>query len=235
MRDEKFREPDSIIDPKVKLERGKRSSESVEQIKNVQSKIKKWANKVVVGGFYEKKETKRKEGDVWEDADGKMWTVKNGIRQTIRKNQAAITPWWCPKCGQTLNHPLHEKFYRLRGTCHDCVIKYEGKMRRDGVWEIYERRVLRNNEKDWIKDTIQKQEEASKSFEFLQIHFQDGRYETLGNKNLFKEQLDRVKYDIELLNKRLGVIEKDEVEDAENYRKLDEWSAENPWTTDPES
>ncbi len=93
-------------------------------------------------------------GDVWEDVHGKRWTIKNGIRQTITKLDDAKTPFWCPKCSKPLNHRFDVKFWRIRGHCMDCNIKFESQLRREGKWEEYERKVMLRNYIAEVKDKI---------------------------------------------------------------------------------
>ena len=217
----------SYIKPGAKSDQQSRLRE---QVGAVQEKVTKWADKIVVGQYTGEPEQERKEGDVWEDSDGKQWTVKNGIKQTIRKTQGAVMPFWCPKCEGSLAHWLDKKFYRMKGACHNCVIKYEGKMRRiEGLWEIYEKRQLRRNEKAWLKDAIQEREGYLEGFRTPQLHFQDGRWEELAHKSLFEATLKRVEQDIQFLKDRFSQIEKEEEQDAEEYNRLEEWEKENPW------
>ena len=199
------------------------------QVGVIREKMTKWADKIIVGQYTGEPEIERKEGDTWEDSDGKMWTVKNGIKQTIRKTQAAVNPYWCPKCDGPLSHWLDKKFYNMKGACHTCVIKYEGKMRRADVWDIYERRQLRRNEKAWLTDVIQEREGYLVGFKEPQIHFQDGRWEKLAHKSLFGALFQKVRDDIQFLKDRLSVIEKEEEQDDESYKKLEAWEQENSW------
>lgn len=96
----------------------------------------------------------RKEGDVWEDANGKQWTVKNGITQSISKLDDAKIPWFCPKCEQAMNHKLDFKFWRIRGHCMDCNIKEETEIRRQGKWKEYEENIMKANYLASLKDKI---------------------------------------------------------------------------------
>lgn len=125
-------------------------------INNVRRKLnevmKKTDERIVVGwrpGLDE-----HKEGDVWEDNDGREWTIKNGIRQRVTKLDAAKTPWWCPECQKTMSHRLDTKYWRLHGKCMDCVIKYETELRRTGQWEEYEKRKVKANYVASLKDRI---------------------------------------------------------------------------------
>lgn len=125
-------------------------------INNVRRKLnevmKKTDERIVVG--WRPGLDDHKEGDVWEDADGREWTIKNGIRQRVTKLDAAKTPWWCPECEKTMSHRLDTKFWRLHGKCMDCVIKYETELRRLGKWEEYEQQKIRANYLASLKDRI---------------------------------------------------------------------------------
>lgn len=121
--------------------------------KKVSEKLNKDANKLVFGWRGEPEPT-RQEGDVWEDVNGRRWTIKNGIRQNVTKLDDAKTPWWCPKCSKPMNHRFDIKFWRIRGHCMDCNIKFETELRRQGKWEEFERKVMLRNYISAVKDKI---------------------------------------------------------------------------------
>jgi ribosome-associated translation inhibitor RaiA len=121
--------------------------------RKVAEKLKKDGDKLVFGWRGEPEPT-RKEGDVWEDINGKKWTIKNGIRQSVTKLDNAKTPHWCPKCSKPMNHRFDIKFWRIRGYCYDCNIKFESELRRQGKWEEYERKIMLRNYIAEVKDKI---------------------------------------------------------------------------------
>jgi len=110
--------------------------------------------KKLVFGWRGEPEPTRKEGDVWEDVDGKKWTVKNGIRQSVTKLDDAKTPWWCPKCSKPMNHRFDVKFWSMRGHCYDCNIKFETELRRKGKWEEFQQNMSLRNYISAVKDRI---------------------------------------------------------------------------------
>jgi hypothetical protein len=217
------------ISKEAKIEQKRRMDE---QVGAVRDKMTKWSNKLVFGGYYKDGDKEYKEGDVWEDADGKEWTIKNGIKQTVTKLDSAKSPWWCPRCEGPMNNKLHDKFYRLRGACFDCVINYEGLMRVHGVWDAYERRTLRNNEKAFIKDRINENEEYIRTFRTPQIHFENGGWQELAPIETFQGRFAEMRADNEFLKERYKRIELDEAEDVAEQQKLLEWEKEHPWTTE---
>lgn len=128
-----------------------------EALKDVRRKVAEKLNKDeqrLVFGWRGEPEPTRKEGDVWEDVNGKKWTIKNGIRQSVTKLDDAKTPWWCPRCSKPLNHRFDIKFWRIRGHCMDCVIKDETEIRKQGKWEEYERKIMLRNYIAEVEDKI---------------------------------------------------------------------------------
>lgn len=96
----------------------------------------------------------RQEGEVWEDHDGKKWTKKNGLVQTVTKLDGFKTPWWCPKCNTPLNG-IHLKAYKKVGHCHECMLKEEMELKQSGKWEEVIIEKGRQNHIAIIKDKIQ--------------------------------------------------------------------------------
>lgn len=127
-----------------------------EAINNVRRKLnevmKQTDERIVVGWRPDLQE--HKEGDVWEGLDGRMWTIKNGIKQTVTKLDAAKTPWFCPQCQKAMSHRFDTKSYNTLGKCYDCAIKEETKMRYEGTWEEYARDQLQKNYIAGLKDKI---------------------------------------------------------------------------------
>ena len=122
--------------------------------KKVAEKLNKDGNRLVFGWRGEAEPT-RKEGDVWEDVNGKKWTVKNGIRQTVTKLDDAKTPHWCPKCSKPMNHRFDIKFWRIRGHCFDCNVKFETELRRQGKWKDFEQKMMLRNYISAANDRLQ--------------------------------------------------------------------------------
>jgi uncharacterized protein (UPF0128 family) len=57
-------------------------SRDVQRMRNIITK--NFGDKTVTQAGYSKQHIERKEGDVWEE-NGKNWTIKNGIKQTITR------------------------------------------------------------------------------------------------------------------------------------------------------
>lgn len=99
-------------------------------------------------------QVERQEGEVWEDVDGKKWTKKNGLVQTVTKLDGFKTPWWCPKCGTPLNGH-HLKAYKKAGHCHECMLKEEMELKKSGKWHDVIVEKGRQNHMAAIRDKIQ--------------------------------------------------------------------------------
>lgn len=126
----------------------------VERIRNLVKKDFASGTKIGVG--YEKVADVHNEGDVWEQ-DGKTWTIKNGLKQSITKLDAAKKalqiPLSCPKCGGPMKHHLAKKMYKIHGFCFDpCTVNYETSLRKAGLYNQYEKRMIQGNLKAFISD-----------------------------------------------------------------------------------
>lgn len=197
--------------------------------KGVAEKMNKWADRTVFSYYTKEKEQLREEGEEWEDENYRLWTIKDGKKTQISKFQSAKTPWWCPKCEKSMSHKLDDKFYRLRGACFDCVLKYEHQMRLDNVWDIYEARQMRENEKSWLKDTIAKNEDYIRTWRTPQVHFSNGGWEELASKSQFHDSFNSIQTDVAFMKNRLSQITDEELQDDDRYNQLSEWELTHPW------
>lgn len=125
----------------------------VERVRNLVKKDYTSKTKLQTG--YQKKYVKYKEGDIWEES-GKTWTIKNGIKQNITKldraKKAIRIPLACPKCKGSMNYHLSKKMYKIHGMCFDCVIDYEGELRKLGLYEEYEKNLMQGNIKTFLSE-----------------------------------------------------------------------------------
>ena len=51
-----------------------------------------------------------------------------------------------------MNYWLHKKMYRIHGFCFDCTVDYEAELRKAGLYEQYEKAMLRGGQEAFIKD-----------------------------------------------------------------------------------
>jgi hypothetical protein len=116
----------------------------------------KSGDRTQVQAGWESKTQDHKEGDVWEE-DGKKWTIKNGIKQSITKldklKHLAILPISCPSCKKPMKvNELNKKMFAIHQTCLDCVIDMETKLKAEGKYEDYEKNILNSNKNASLED-----------------------------------------------------------------------------------
>jgi hypothetical protein len=165
-------------------------------------------------GYQPPPEPERKEGDEWTDSNGKRWTVKNGIKQSISKTAKFRMPWWCPKCQKAMNHRFDRKFWNLYGYCYNCAIEEHTKMRIEGTWDVFERKTIRENEKAYLKTLIEEYKDYMKTFRTPQVHFEDGRWDEIAPISQFESMFNNMKQDIEICERKLKEIEEEEKEES---------------------
>ena len=84
-------------------------------------------------------EIEHKEGDVWE-ADGKTWTIRDGIKENITKLdkfKKVAVPIFCPKCKENMDGQLDPYYYKSYGECVNCRAVTETKLKEEGKWKEY--------------------------------------------------------------------------------------------------
>ena len=108
----------------------------------------------VQSGYNKASDSKKKEGDVWKE-NGKTWTIKNGIKQTITKLDKARdynkVPMYCPKCDVRLNKPQHKFMYRKFKHCLLCQAQAEQDMRDNGTYEAWKNEQVSINFENWLR------------------------------------------------------------------------------------
>ena len=104
---------------------------------------------------FSKKEEFHQEGDIWE-ADGRVWTIKNGIKQNITKldkaKKAHVMPLLCPKCNRVMKKRVDKQFYNIHKTCFDCVVDFEHELKKKGEWEAYQTKIHNDEIDNKIKE-----------------------------------------------------------------------------------
>jgi len=101
---------------------------------------------------YKKYKSKKQEGDVWEE-NGRTWTIKNGIKQNVRKldkaRAAARIPISCPSCGGAMNKSQHKFMYMRYKHCLHCQSRSEIEMRHSGTYDNWLVENVKKNFKSW--------------------------------------------------------------------------------------
>jgi hypothetical protein len=117
------------------------NKKDVERLRNL---VKGKAGERTTQGIgYTKKEEFHKEGDIWE-ADGRKWTIKDGIKQNITKLdkfKTAAVPLFCPSCKSIMNKQLDPHYYKAFGLCLDCAKKEETQLKLSGELDKHTKEV----------------------------------------------------------------------------------------------
>ena len=163
--------------------------------KQINDKMNRYADKIVVGQYTGTPEPIRKEGDLWNDSDGKQWTVKKGIKQSISPLQGAKTPWWCPQCGKTMDK-IDVKTFRATTKCYDCVTKEESRIKMDGLWDTHKEKKILENQIDWLKDRIVELTHYHDTLSNPEIHHFDKDTGVILKIDKYSMPLDTVKKDL---------------------------------------
>jgi hypothetical protein len=113
----------------------------------------KYGDKTAVSVGYNKDNVTHNEGDIWEE-DGRTWTIQDGIRLNVTKldeaKKSATMPLFCPSCNKLMKHKFDKSVYRQYKRCYDCNLHFEGKLRREGLWDHYEKSII-NSDIDGLK------------------------------------------------------------------------------------
>ena len=141
---------------------------------------------------YNKKRVEYKEGDVWKE-NGKTWTIKDGIKQTISKLDAikkeVFMPLCCPKCGKVMKNQLDKPNYKAHKMCFDCVVKFETKLKIEGKYDDYIKKL-------YLKNRLTKIDEIENMFLDLANQSNEGYISEYGELERWKGGVDRNKLSI---------------------------------------
>ena len=155
---------------------------------------------------YKKKQVDRKEGDIWEE-NGRQWTIKNGIKRNLTKNNLAKkvnAPLFCPCCNKIMNKQTDPFFYKIRQVCTDCFYDWQTEMKIQGKWEEYKKNA--NN-----KDLEHMKKEISQYFDAFTSYSEES-YITEGGdveKWVGKTNTDEMKKGLDIILKKLDELKKD--------------------------
>jgi len=113
-----------------------------------------YTNKTQIRSGYTKESmAKHIEGDVWEN-NGKTWTIKNGIKQTVTKldkaRAMAKIPLHCPKCDSRMLADQHKYMYKRFKHCLHCQTDAEMEMRSNGTYDAWQNSQINRNFEGWL-------------------------------------------------------------------------------------
>ena len=144
---------------------------------------------------YKKKRIEYKEGDVWKE-NGKTWTIKDGIKQTISKLDAikkeVFMPLCCPKCSKVMKKRLDKPNYKIHKMCFDCVIEFEHKLKIKGEYTSYIKNLR-------LKNNLAQINEAENYFLSLANESNEGFISEHGEVERWKGGIDKEKISHEII------------------------------------
>ena len=116
----------------------------------------------IQSGWKRYKNEERLEGDIWNE-DGKIWTIKNGIKQNITKmdkiRELNQMPMFCPVSGKLMK-TIYDKFcYKRYRMGWDAWIEQETNKKIDGTWEEDIKERTLKNKHAWLEDIKEEFEE----------------------------------------------------------------------------
>jgi len=170
------------------------SKRDVQRMRNIITGNVGGATGVQIG--YNKQQHDYQEGDVWEE-NGKQWTIKNSIKQTITKHdklrQLTVMPLSCPVCHNSMKgNNINKKMWTVHHMCFDCVIEMEAKIRREGKWDEYEKQMMNANKNSMVDDFEVSINEFSK-IQNESYFTEQGDMESWGGGKINEEEIKNVK------------------------------------------
>ena len=125
------------------------NNDTLKAVHNVRNKIqKKYFTEKTVIRMHDKQNVHadRKVGDIWEDEEGKKWTInKNGTRVSIANTiNVGRMPMFCPDCNRIMKGKADDRMWILQGKCHVCIAAIETKLKITGEYEEYEKKKVQS-------------------------------------------------------------------------------------------
>lgn len=157
---------------------------------------------------------KRKEGEEWEDSQGRKWVFKNGSKRRVPRKATLINKQVCKQCNADVRwgNYLDARVWPKTHLCYDCFTKNETQMKIDGTWEYFDKIRELKNEKSAILDYKKKFDETlnwckqneNKPLEFIN---EDGSIEKWENSDGLEKIKEDVTKDLDFINARLAEID----------------------------
>ena len=114
-------------------------------IEKIQKMVKGIYNRPIQVGYTGK--TLRKEGEEWEDHNGRKWKIQNGQRKQITKAPPRGIDK-CYDCEKLILKDIDQDTYNRMNRCYHCQINFEVDLKVEGKWE------------DWVKEMEEKRWET---------------------------------------------------------------------------
>lgn len=164
---------------------------------------------VQIGYSSQLEDSDRKEGSEWTDSQGVKWIKKNGYRQRVSKAAERVLEQRCVICDADMKwgNYLDNKIYPKTQRCYDCNIIFESILKIRGVYDLYEKYKVVNNEYTMLKDFKSK---IVESIEYLKNYTPQSKdpqfFNEDGSVEVWMDDTDRRSVVLEDLNKDLLLV-----------------------------
>jgi hypothetical protein len=142
---------------------------------------------------YTKSQEEHIEGDVWEE-NGKKWTIKNGLKQTMTRfdelKKLVSLPLTCPTCHKPMKSSHANKImWSMHKMCVNCVVDMEAQLKKEGKFDEYAKNMIINGMKEHIKELEEMMLEIALNPSEESFVTEAGDIETWKGKGINKEQI----------------------------------------------
>ena len=155
----------------------------------------------------------RKEGEEWEDSQGRKWIWKNGVKRRVPKKAKIINEQRCKGCNMDVRwgNYLDDRVWPKTGMCYDCYTKFQTDLKLMGMFEVYNELQDLRNERGVLEDYKKKFEESKQFCEenkdkpvtFLE---EDGSFEKWSGDIDYNKILEDLNKDLDVVYKRLDEL-----------------------------
>jgi len=166
----------------------------------------------------------RKEGEEWEDSQGRKWVWKNGSKRRISKRATLIIEQRCTCCNMDVRWGsyLDDRTWPKTGMCYECFTNEETRLKTLGIWDTFDKIRELKNVRSALLDYKQKFEETKKWCEqnhgkSIEFSEEDGAVERWSGAENFSQVLEDVTKDINAINERLSTIDSEIAELETKY------------------
>ena len=139
----------------------------------------------MVKGIYDRKiqvgyigKVIRKEGEEWEDYNGRKWKIENGKRKQITKIPSRGFDK-CNDCEKLILKTVDQQTYNRMQRCYHCQLEFEADLHQKGEWQNW---VKEQEEKRW--EAVLKEYESEMELNKDANSFDKGVANSLANENI---------------------------------------------------
>ena len=139
----------------------------------------------MVKGIYDRKiqvgyigKVIRKEGEEWEDYNGRKWKIENGKRKQITKIPSRGFDK-CNDCEKLILKTVDQQTYNRMQRCYHCQLEFEADLHQKGEWQNW---VKEQEEKRW--KAVLKEYESEMELNKDANPFDKGVANSLANENI---------------------------------------------------